>query len=556
MIIDFEKIPEHLFAWALESNLRHLVMPYKVYGHFLSAIRAHLDADSAFLYRGFSRGGSVEAHSDGKLRLHSDELIQDFAARRHPEIPRNILLSPLKIHGRLAGVVGVARQGGDFALGRGRVLNKLSTLLGDELARREEERLVQVLGRITEKVISQLHPRDLAYQILDGLYQLVHYDHSAALLVFERETEELRVEAEKIVWTKSKSAFIGHEISVSQQLVENLRKSPRGRIFSANSQLEEDGPDRLLYQLLNYSRGSGIPQETSLLCVPLFFCEEFLGLLKIASFKRAEFDLHDVEVVERFLPAARVALRNVRVKTSLENMALQAEMRAGLVTLARAVAHDVNNAIGAILPLAKQALDECREGVLDPAELEKDLEVIIDKSTLCRRIFSNMLRAAKERTETGLVEVNQLLREMTPMLESMVGPRGISLHFDLAEQLPKTQCSKQHLERIVWNLVTNAAQALSVQPGKITVKTEMQGSHLVLTVLDDGPGISPDDIDKVLEPFFTTKQDGTGLGLSICRSLVWQHGGAIEVQSSPGQGAKVEIRLLPAEVAEVAESMG
>ncbi|MEE8586363.1 MAG: hypothetical protein V3T83_16070, partial [Acidobacteriota bacterium] len=235
MIIDLEKIPEHLFAWALESNLRRIVMPYKVYGHFLSAVRGHLDADSAFLYRGFSRGGSVEAHTDGNLRLHSDELIRDFAARRHPEIPRNILLSPLKIHGRLAGVVGVARQGRDFALGRGRVLNKLSTLLGDELARREEERLVQVLGRITEKVISQLHPRDLAYQILDGLYQLVHYDHSAALLVFEPENEELRVEAEKIVWTKSKSAFIGHEISVSRQLVENLRDSPRGRIFSTTN---------------------------------------------------------------------------------------------------------------------------------------------------------------------------------------------------------------------------------------------------------------------------------------------------------------------------------
>ncbi len=554
MIIDLEKIPKHLFAWALESNLRHIVMPYKVYGHFLAAVRSHLDADSAFLYRGFSRGGSIEAHSEGKVRLHSEELIREFAARRRPEIPRNILLSPLKIHGRLAGVVGVARRGRDFQLGKGRILNKLSTLLGDDLARREEERLVQVLGRITEKVISQLHPRDLAYQILDGLYQLVHYDHSAALLVFEPEGEELRVEAEKIVWTKSKSAFIGHQIPVSRRLVESLRHSPQGRVFPANSRPESDGQDSRLYQMLNYSRGSGIPQETSLLCVPLFFGEEFLGLLKIASYERAEFDRHDVEVVERFLPAARVALRNARVKTSLENMALQAEMRAGLVTLARAVAHDVNNAIGAILPLAKQAREECQAGVLDQSELEQDLEVIIDKASLCRRIFSNMLRTAKDRSETGLVDVNQLLREMIPMLESMVATRGISLQFDLEGGLPMTQFSKQHLERVVWNLVTNAVQALSVRPGKISVGTKMQDGNMVLSVKDDGPGISSDDIDKVLEPFFTTRQDGTGLGLSICRSLVWQHGGAIDVKSSPGKGAKVEIRLLPAEVAETAAS--
>ncbi|MEE8584204.1 MAG: ATP-binding protein, partial [Acidobacteriota bacterium] len=101
----------------------------------------------------------------------------------------------------------------------------------------------------------------------------------------------------------------------------------------------------------------------------------------------------------------------------------------------------------------------------------------------------------------------------------------------------------------------NSAQALSLQPGKITVKTEMRDRNMVLTVLDDGPGISPGDIDKVMEPFFTTKQDGTGLGLSICRSLVWQHGGAIELESTPGHGTKVEIRLSPAEVAEAAETL-
>src|SRR4029079_16820149 len=153
----------------------------------------------------------------------------------------------------------------------------------------------------------------------------------------------------------------------------------------------------------------------SLLCAPLFFGGEFLGLLKIAAWKRRPFDRWDMPVVERFLPAAAVSIRNARLNMSLERQAIQAETKATLVTLASAVAHDVNNAVGTILPLAQHILEELRQGHADAEALGRDLEVVIEKARLCKRIFSNMLRVARAgRSGDGLVDANQIVRETRP----------------------------------------------------------------------------------------------------------------------------------------------
>jgi two-component system NtrC family sensor kinase len=265
-------------------------------------------------------------------------------------------------------------------------------------------------------------------------------------------------------------------------------------------------------------------------------------LLKIAGLERLPFDARDHEVVERFLPAAAVSLRNVRVKVSLENQAMQAEMRASLVTLARAVAHDVNNAIGSILPLADQVREDVRKGQIDAKSLEKDLDVIIEKASLCKRIFANMLKAGAERSGSGPVDVNQLIREMMPIMEAQGEPRGIELQAELVEHLPAIQFSKPHLERILWNLVTNAIEAMERQ-GRIVISTTGNDSGVLLTVADNGPGIAPDILSKVQEPFFTTKANGTGLGLSICRALAWQYGGGFNIQSAPGRGTEITVKL-------------
>jgi len=458
------------------------------------------------------------------------------------QVPPNVLLQRVEVDGRLHGVLGAARAEGAFAIGQGRRLGRLASVLEQDLERRNEERLARVLDRIREKVVSALRPQDLAYQILDGLHQLVRYDHSAALLTWHQDAGLFRVAAEKIVWAKAKSAFIGHEVKASPELIGLLRGPSVVRRLRPGAALATS--DRPLYELLDYYRGSGIPEVHDILCAPLFFDDEFLGVLKVADHRGRAFDQRDARVVERFLPSAAVSLRNVRVKQALEDQAMQAEIRAGLVTLARAVAHDVNNAIGAILPLAEQAREDLREGRVEPQALAQDLDLIIDKAALCKRIFSNMLRVAGKRAGGGPVALRGVIEEMMPIFESQTASSGVRLELDVPEGLPCVRFSKHHLERVLWNLVTNAIEAMGRRQGRVVIRGRQgDGAEVELSVVDDGPGIDPEHLAKVVEPFFTTKPNGTGLGLSLVRSLVWQNDGDLEIKSEPGVGTEVRLRL-------------
>ena len=535
-MIDFRKAPPELFAQVLEGNLQGIGPVRKLYGHFVDAVRHRLGAECAWL---LGEGGEVQV-------LRGDPGLFDLARSlaflrdQRPSLLRTVVLARVTVHGRQMAVVGAARRERDFGQSARRTLDRLCGVLADELEDREEQRLVRVLDRIRGKIVSELRPRDLAYQILDGLHQLVDYDHSSAFLTFDRESSVFRIEAEKMVWTKGKSAFVGREIPAAADLVGGIGEEPGIR------RLVGDACGDPFWDLLNYHQGVGIPAPASVLCAPLFFGGEFLGLLKIAAWKRRPFDRWDTTVVERFLPAAAVSIRNARLNMSLERQAIQAETKATLVTLASAVAHDVNNAVGTILPLAQQILEELRNGHHDADALGRDLEVVIEKARLCKRIFSNMLRVARAgRSGDGPVDANQVVRETLPFFQGQAARQGIETVLDLTEGLPPVRFSRNDLQHIVLNLVSNSLEAMGEKGSRVVISTRMEGDGAVLAVADDGPGIPPELLDKVQEPFFSTKHGGVGLGLAICRSLAWQNNGSLEIESGPGEGtrATVDLRL-------------
>jgi signal transduction histidine kinase len=556
-MIDLRKAPPELFAQVLENNLQGIGATRKLYGHFADAVRLRLGAECAWVMG-----------EDAEVRIvRGDEALCDFprgaAFLRDERLPatRTAVLAKVSVHGRQVAVVGVARRERELGQASRRTLDRLCGVLARELERREEARLTKVLDRIRGKIVSELRPRDLAYQILDSLHQLVDYDHSSALLTYDPAAAVFRIDAEKMVWTKGKSAFVGLEIA-ADGLVGALGDHPGIRRLTPPA----DGVDDPLWEALNYHRGRGMPTASSLICAPLFFGGgggELLGLLKIATWKRRPFDAWDAAVVERFLPAAAVSIRNARLNMSLEQQAIQAELKATLVTLASAVAHDVNNAVGTILPLVQQIRAELREGAVDPATLDGDLELVVEKAQLCKRIFGNMLRVAGGgRSGDGPVDVNQVVRETVPFFQGAAARRGIATVLDLAPDLPPVRFSRHDLHHIVLNLVNNSLEAMEGEGSRVEISTRRSGDGearlaALLIVSDDGPGIPPELLDKVQEPFFSTKHGGVGLGLAICRSLAWQNGGALEITSvaggeeisGHGTRAEVELRLAGEEAA-------
>ena len=533
-MIDLRKAPPELFGQILESNLQGIGPLRKLYGHFVEAVMYRLGAECAWILGG---DGGVRVLR-GSAGLYDAERSAAFLRDERRAIARTLVLARVTVNGRQVAVVGAARRERELSQASRRTLDKLCGVLALELGRREEQRLARVLDRIRSKIVSELRPRDLAYQILDGLHQLVDYDHSSSFLMYDPAGGVFRIEAEKIVWMKGKSAFVGREIPVAAALVEAINEQPGIRRLTGDS-----GGDPF-WEVLDYHRQRGIPAPASLLCAPLFFGGEFLGLLKIAAWKRRPFDRWDVGVVERFLPAAAVSIRNARLNTSLERLAIQAELKATLVTLASAVAHDVNNAVGTILPLAQQILEDLRHGEADPESLSRDLELVVEKARLCKRIFGNMLRVARAgRTGDGPVDVNQVVRETVPFFHGQAARRGIETVLELAEELPAVRFSRNDLQHIVLNLVSNSLEAMAEEGSRLVISTQQNDGAALLAVADDGPGIRSELLERVQEPFFSTKHGGVGLGLAICRSLAWQNGGALEIESAPGLGTRVTVEL-------------
>jgi two-component system NtrC family sensor kinase len=537
-MIDLTQVPPALFSSALESNLRRIVPVTKLYNHFLEALRIRLAADCAWAFRGSCCPGSREWQVvRGDLSLLDGKLVRAYGNLERPAIPRGTLLAHLAFKDRHFAIVGLARRG-ELGPGARRTLDRLAQVFAEELFRREEERLSRVLDRIREKILAELRPQDVAYQILDGLHQLVDYDHSSALLTYHPDRGAFRVEAEKVVWTKAKSSFVGLELPVSPEQAARLSGD------LAVLRLGVQAPEDPFPAVLDYHRGRQIPPVTHLISAPLFFAGQFLGLLKIAATEGHPFDPADRTVVERFLPAAAVSIRNAHLNRSLERQAVQAELKASLVTLAKAVAHDVNNAVGSILPLAQQMRADLERGAIDTEAFDRDLETIEENARFCRRIFSNMIKVGGgSRRGSGPIDLNQAVAESLPFLEGQAARRGVDIALDLCPDLPCVQFSRQDLQHILVNLVNNSLEAMG-EGGRIDIATARDGDGVpVLTIADDGPGIVPETLAKIQEPFFTTKPGGTGLGLAITRSLAWQNGGRLGLESTPGLGTRATVYL-------------
>jgi serine phosphatase RsbU (regulator of sigma subunit) len=162
-MLDLASLPRGAFASALEYNLERFESLPKVCDHFLFAVSTHLGADAVWLRRALRENRPVaENYSRVAPRLRDEERIESFLKNERPEVPRNLLLAPVRVNGRLEAVIGAERHGSDFERGQGWSLNRLANVLAQDLSRREEERLARVLDSIKGKVVSELRPRELA----------------------------------------------------------------------------------------------------------------------------------------------------------------------------------------------------------------------------------------------------------------------------------------------------------------------------------------------------------------------------------------------------------
>lgn len=472
-----------------------------------------------------------------------------LAGAEDTSLPLGLIAAHIDRRGRRWGAIVARRSAGGFTTAQRRALQRVAAEISESLARLDRERLADVRARIDFKILRDLSPKDLYYQILDGLHLLTRYDHSASLFILEPGEPRLQLVAEQVAWRKMKSAAIGRELAADGPLV---------RLFDGGSVYGFDYLDgewrewtsegaialaRALDPSALANEGDGAPPMGAMLCAALGTRETGYAVLRLGAIHAGMFGSHELEVVRRFMPAVSVALERSRAGERVRRQVLAAERHAVFAQLARGVAHDVNNALGAVLPLVQQIQVDLEAGRLAPETLRDDLREIEHSLEVCRRIFAGMLRWARgSSAHGGSCDAARAIRNSVEVLDGMMRRAGVKLVLELADGLPPARGSLAEMEQLFLNLATNAIEAMP-RGGTLRIAMRENGGRLHAEVEDTGRGIPETQLATVEEPFVTTKENGTGLGLPTCRSILSGIGGDMTLASQPGHGTCVTLTL-------------
>jgi two-component system NtrC family sensor kinase len=220
-----------------------------------------------------------------------------------------------------------------------------------------------------------------------------------------------------------------------------------------------------------------------------------------------------------------------------------AERMATIGRLVSGVAHEVNNPLAAILGFTDLLLENPQV----PANAREDLQIILQETQRTKDIVQDLLSFARQRpVKRELAHINAVLRQTTKLRSYDFVSHGVEVIEDYDESLPAVLGDAQQLQQVFLNLLNNAYDATeeSGRRGKIHLKTLHLGDWVEVTIRDNGTGIG--DVERIFDPFYTTKQTGkgTGLGLSICYGIVRAHGGEIQCwNNSDGEGSTFSIRV-------------
>ncbi|MBI3637253.1 MAG: PAS domain S-box protein, partial [Candidatus Rokubacteria bacterium] len=232
-------------------------------------------------------------------------------------------------------------------------------------------------------------------------------------------------------------------------------------------------------------------------------------------------------------------------RLALDQATRQSEKLTALGTLAAGLAHELNNPLGIMISRIELMLLENDQGQLSDA-VREDLDVLHRHAQRVSRLVHGLLSFARPSVpERRPIDLNHVVDEILLLAEKQLSRTGIRTTAALDRGLPPVLGDFGALQQVVLNLVTNAYQAME-NGGDIRIVTrpapDMSG-WVELLVEDTGPGIPPDVVSKIFDPFYTTKPEGTGLGLSITYRIVHDHDGAVHVDSTPGEGTTFRLRF-------------
>ncbi len=265
---------------------------------------------------------------------------------------------------------------------------------------------------------------------------------------------------------------------------------------------------------------------------------------KLGEWRRIRFNFSPLSDENGSIEGVVLSGRDVTDLKRLEEQLIQAEKLAAMGQMLAGVAHELNNPLTAILGVTELLRE--RSGADESTK--RQLELTHRQARRAARIVQNLLEFSRPASpQKKPLDLNNILERTLQLHEHSLRRNNIAVDFGLPGELPGVVGDANQLIQVFLNLITNAEQAIREvrDSGRIQIRAGRNGNQLTITVQDDGVGIRPEALQRIFDPFYTTKRPGggTGLGLSICMSIIREHGGNIEAETFPAGGSAFTIYL-------------
>ena len=234
--------------------------------------------------------------------------------------------------------------------------------------------------------------------------------------------------------------------------------------------------------------------------------------------------------------------------TALHARLLRVSQLATIGEIAAGVAHELNQPLTAITNYAQACCRMLQRSDADQSELQQALEQVAAEAGRAAEIIRRLRMLARGREGTrASMNVNAVIKEVVSLVTGDARAQDVQLCLHLTEPLPNIHADAAQIQHVILNLVRNSLEALSppASSAQLLIRTALTDrAEVEISVIDNGPGLSSKAMQRMFDPFFSTKEQGTGLGLAMSRTIVRAHGGTLQYRPNQPVGAGFHI-LLP-----------
>lgn len=420
---------------------------------------------------------------------------------------------------------------------------------------RERNRLylrrLEVHNQLSESLASALQPEDVARAAVDATQGLSEVQSALVVVRADRAAMELDGQAlQALAWS-----------GVEPETVESLTAMPEMEQYLESRVLAHAAPGTLAIPA-----GDDLGQPGDMCPVSLYRLRgrtSDLGVLAVIMDScESNLDEQNEEILTSITNWVGVALERAMLYRRLEvaytdvknaqKQLVYAEKQSAIGRLAAGLAHEVGTPLNIISGRAEFLLEDSK---IDPITAQ-GLEIIVQQIERISSLIRQLLDFSREYSPSRQdIELSSALNAVIPLMEVQIKKRRIKLRVDLPDDLPKVVVNFNQLQQVFINLLMNSIDAIHTTPnpksrktlGRIFINADYLPAtrEVQVVVADSGEGIREEDLDKVFEPFFSTKEvgAGTGLGLAVVYGIITDQGGTIEIESSWAKGTAVTFTL-------------